>query len=87
VKAGGPAKGPAADDLQWNSSSRAIEVAIADWRISFAVGAEPSTGELRDLAETLAAVTGVDHASALSAVVVALATAAPPRDVLAELAA
>lgn len=80
--AGGAGKPPAADELHAENSSRRIEVAISTWKFSFAVDAQPTTGEQRSVAETLVFVTGVDHASALTAVVAAVGTAVPTGDVL-----
>lgn len=82
-----PGKGPTADDLQSNSSSRRIDVAIGDWKFSFAIDAQPTTGALRDFAGTVASITGVDRDSALAAVIAALATAASTRDFITENAA
>lgn len=74
-RAGGPGKAPTATDRQWNSSSRRIEVAINGRTFAFAVDVEPSTGALRDFADTVSGVTGVDRDSALAAVVAAVGTA------------
>lgn len=82
-QAGGPGKAPAAtDELHAKSSSRRIEVAIGNWKFAFAVDGAPATGALRDFADTVSGVTGVDHTSALAAVLAAVETAVSTGDVL-----
>jgi hypothetical protein len=72
-RVGGPGKAsPTTSALQPNSITP-IELGVGGWRFTFALGAEPSTGELRDVAETVAHVTGVDRDSALAAVLSAVA--------------
>jgi hypothetical protein len=45
-----------------------IAVVIGPWRLAFVVDADPTTGMLRDLGATVAAMTGCDGAAALAAV-------------------
>jgi hypothetical protein len=72
-RVGGPGKAsPTTSALQPNSITP-IELGVGGWRFTFALGAEPSTGELRDLAATVSDVAGVGRESALEAVLAAIA--------------
>jgi len=57
---------------QPQGSTRPIEVAVGGWTFTFAVDAEPTTGELRSFSETVADVAGLDRDVALAAVVAAI---------------
>jgi hypothetical protein len=73
VKAG--ADTPAATDYRRKRSTAphvVIAVAGVAWRLRFALDVPPSTGALRDLSATVAAMTGCDATVALRAVVNAL---------------
>jgi hypothetical protein len=75
-RAGDPGQGPAATNALQPNSITPIELVVGGWRFTFALGAEPSTGEVRDLAATVSDVAGVGRESALEAVLAAIA--APP---------
>jgi hypothetical protein len=69
---GDPGKGPTAN-AQQRKGSTPIEVVANGWRFTFALDAEPATGQLRDIAGLVATVAGVDRDSALAAVLAAVA--------------
>jgi len=73
---GGPGKAPTTTSALQPNSITPIELAVGQWHFGFAVDAEPTTGSLRDLATTVAAVAGVSRDCALDAVLAAIA--APP---------
>lgn len=69
----GPARGPDSGDY-----TQSIVVAIGGWRLACVVDPDPATGTMRDLAATVADLTGCPPADALAAVLEGLAALSAP---------
>jgi hypothetical protein len=75
---GGACKPPTTTSALQPDCITPIELVVGGWRFTFALDAEPATGELRALAATVSDVAGVSRDCALEAVLAAIA--APPVD-------
>lgn len=82
--AGGPCRGLSANALEAKrttcrhvdtAGAVRLDIAVDGWHFTFVVDADPPTGELRSVAETIARVAGCSPDAALAAV---LAAFAPP---------